>query len=264
MIDAPAARASPSFQPLYLQIKQLITGSLDAGEWAPGEAIPSEVELARRFGVSQGTVRKAIAALAAENLVVRRQGKGTFVATHTEERASIFRFLRLRPDDGRDEIPAGHVLEVRRQKAGAEAARLLQLRPGDGVVLVRRVLEYAAEPVVLDEITLPAAMFRGLSRARIEEHPGSMYGLFETRFGVRMIRAEERIKAVAADPDGSSAWPTPTASARSSGGGGGTRRGATTMRIRSRNGVRDTGRGAQGLHAERDTAISLQCSTRKL
>src|SRR5215207_4088754 len=96
---------SPSFQPLYLQIRELLTQSLDAGEWKPGEPIPSEIELASRFNVSQGTVRKAIDVLAADNIVVRRQGKGTFVATHTEERTSHFRFLRMRRDDGIDEYP---------------------------------------------------------------------------------------------------------------------------------------------------------------
>ena len=95
--------AAPSFLPLYVQIKALVEKSLDAGEWRPGEAIPSEAMLAQRFGVSQGTVRKAIDAVAAENLVVRRQGKGTFVATHTEEKSSLFRFLRIRRNDGRDE-----------------------------------------------------------------------------------------------------------------------------------------------------------------
>src|SRR6187549_3189782 len=93
---------SPVFQPLYLQIKQLVMQSLDAGEWHPGEAIPSEIELALRYKVSQGTVRKAIDELAAENIVVRRQGKGTYVATHTEEHSSHFRFLRIRRKDGVD------------------------------------------------------------------------------------------------------------------------------------------------------------------
>jgi len=73
---------TPAFSPLYQQIKTLLVRSLQAGEWKPGEAIPSEMDLAARFKVSQGTVRKAIDELAAENLLVRRQGKGTFVATH--------------------------------------------------------------------------------------------------------------------------------------------------------------------------------------
>ena len=191
--------STPSFQPLYLQIKALLEGSLDAGEWRPGDAIPSEMALTHRFGVSQGTVRKAIDALAADNLVVRRQGKGTFVATHTEEQSSMFRFLRIRRNDGRDEHPASRLLDVRRGKASAETARLLDLKSGDPVILLRRVLEYSGEPVILDEITLPAALFKGLIKARAEAYRGSMYSFFETEFGVRMLKAQERIRAIAAD-----------------------------------------------------------------
>ena len=191
--------ATPTFRPLYLQIKALLEAGLEAREWGPGTAIPSEIELAGRFGVSQGTVRKAIDALAADNLVVRRQGKGTFVATHTEERASLFRFLRIRRNDGRDEYPASRLLDLRRSKASAEMARLLALRQGDSVLVLRRVLEWEGKPVVLDDITLPAAPFRGLTRARYEAYRGSMYGFFETQFGVRMLKAQERISAIAAD-----------------------------------------------------------------
>ena len=190
---------TPTFQPLYLQIKALLERSLDACEWRPGTAIPSESVLAQRFGASQGTVRKAIAQLAAENLVVRRQGKGTFVATHTEEKTSTFRFLRIRRSDGRDEYPASRLLDVRRGKASAEVARLLELKASDAVFVVRRVLEYGGEPAVLDDITLPAALFKGLTRARLEAYRGSMYGFFETQCGVRMLRAQERLKAIAAD-----------------------------------------------------------------
>lgn len=190
----------PSFQPLYLQIRDLLTQGLDAGEWKPGEAIPSEMVLAARYKVSQGTVRKAIDVLAAENIVMRRQGKGTFVATHTEEKSSMFRFLRIRRVDGVDEYPHSRLVDIRRGKASAEVARLLLLRPGAAVVILRRVLEYSAEPVVLDEITLPAALFKGLTKARYDAYHGSTYSFFETQFDVRMVRADERIKAIAADP----------------------------------------------------------------
>ena len=190
---------SPSFQPLYLQIKGLLEKSLEAGEWRPAEPIPSEIELARRFGVAQGTVRRAIEALAAENIVVRRQGKGTFVATHTEERASMFRFLRIRRNDGLDEYPGSRLIDVRRAKATAEVARILALRPGEGVIVLRRILEYGGVPAVLDEITLPAALFKGLTKARFEAYHGSMYGFFETQYGVRCLNAEEKLRAIAAD-----------------------------------------------------------------
>lgn len=197
---AAMATASPSFRPLYFQIKALLVASLEAGEWRPGEAIPSELDLASRYGVSQGTVRRAIDALADDHLVVRRQGKGTYVATHTEEKVSVPRFLRIRRDDLADEYPASRLVDVRRAKAGADAARLLDLKPGDPVLLLQRVLEFAGAPVVLDEITLPASLFRGLTRARYEAYRGSMYGFFETEFGVRMLKAHERLKAIAADP----------------------------------------------------------------
>jgi len=191
--------ATPTFQPLYQQIKALLERSLEAGEWAPGAAIPSETDLARRFGASQGTVRKAIAALASENLVVRRQGKGTFVATHTEEATSLFRFLRIRRNDGTGEPPISRVIDLRRAKASAEAARMLELKAGDPVHIIRRVLDYDGEPAVLDEITLPAGLFRGISKGKLDSYQGSMYSFFETQFGVRMVKAREKLRAVAAD-----------------------------------------------------------------
>src|SRR6266705_2722496 len=81
-------------------------------------------------------------ALAADNLVVRRQGKGTYVATHTEEKTSMFRFLRIRRNDGRDEYPVSRLVDVRRGKATAEVARPLELRTGDPVIALKRVLDY--------------------------------------------------------------------------------------------------------------------------
>lgn len=110
------------------------------------------------------------------------------------------RFLRIRRDDGVDEYPASRLVDVRRAKAGAEAARLLDLKAGDAVIVLRRVLELALAPAVLDEITLPAALFRGLTKDRVLAYHGSMYGFFESEFGVRMLKAREMLKAVAADP----------------------------------------------------------------
>lgn len=194
---------SPTFSPLYRQIKELVLQSLDAGEWKPGEPIPSEVELSARFGVSQGTVRKAIDELAGENLLVRRQGKGTFVASHSEP-VTQFRFLRLHPNEGEREQPESRLLEVRRQRASSEVARVLDLKAGESVVYVRRLLVFGGTPIVLDEISLPAPLFKGLDAQMLNAHEGSYYGLYERQFGTRMIRAEERIRAVAADAEAAS------------------------------------------------------------
>jgi len=194
-----AARAPRSavFSPLYRQIKDLLLKGLDKGEWKPGELIPSEIELATRFQVSQGTVRKAVDELAAENLLVRRQGKGTFVATHHEPRAQ-FRFLRVVPDAGEPAPPLSRFLECRRVRAPADIARQLDLRTGDAVVYLRRLLSFGGDPIVLDEIWLPGALFKGLTSERLAEYKGPLYGLFETEFGTRMIRAEEQLRAVGA------------------------------------------------------------------
>jgi GntR family transcriptional regulator len=190
---------SPTFSPLYQQIKSLITQSLQSGEWKPGELIPSEIELAARFKVSQGTVRKAIDELSAENLVVRRQGKGTFVATHHDEARAQFRFLRLMPDEGEPKSPENRVLEVKRMRAPAEVARLLDMKSGDSVVFIRRLQSFAGAPTILEEIWLPGAIFKGLTVERLSEYKGAMYALFESEFGTHMTRASEQIKAVAAD-----------------------------------------------------------------
>ena len=191
--------ASPAFSPLYQQIKALMVRDLQAGVWRPGEAIPSETELAVRFKVSQGTVRKAIDELATENLLVRRQGKGTFVATHAEQ-TTQYRFLRLQPDDGvTDGGTQRRFIDCRRLRAPAEVARALGLRSGDAAIQIKRVLSLRGVPVVFDEIWLPAAPFKGLTAERLSGYRGPMYGLFESEFGVRMIRAEEKIRAVAAD-----------------------------------------------------------------
>jgi len=191
---------TPAFSPLYQQIKGLILNSLRAGEWKPGEAIPSEMDLAARFRVSQGTVRKAIDELAAENLLLRRQGKGTFVATHAEQQVQ-FRFLMLVPDSGTrgSEGPAQRdIIECRRSRASADVARALALRTGDPVLQARRVLSFGGTPIILEDIWLPAAPFKGLTAERLANYQGPMYALFETEFNVRMVRAEEKIRAISA------------------------------------------------------------------
>jgi GntR family transcriptional regulator len=181
--DRGMAMGSPVFQPLYRQIKGLITENLISGEWAPGAAIPSEMELASRYGVSQGT---------------RRQGKGTYVATHFEETGKL-RFLRLVAADGSKELLDNRLLSCERSKATAQIASLLDIKAGSAVIDIKRLLLFARKPQILDHIILPLASFKGVTAERIEAFNGSMYRMYEKLLGVHMVRSEERLTAVGAD-----------------------------------------------------------------
>ena len=187
-----------SFSPLYEQIKAMILTSLQAAEWLPGAAIPSEMELAARYAVSQGTVRKAIDELAAQNLLVRRQGKGTFVATHQEDDWQ-YRFLRLAPDSGEKFHLTNEFLVCVKAKANAHIANLLKLKAGDSIIHIERVQSFAGKPVVFEEIWLSGARFKGLDLEVLNAWHGPVYALYESQFATHMVRAEEKIKAVAAD-----------------------------------------------------------------
>ncbi|MDO4681740.1 MAG: GntR family transcriptional regulator [Lautropia sp.] len=205
----PAGAASSLHrQPLYQQIRQAILNALEAGEWPAGGLIPSEFELARRYGVSQGTVRKAVEVLVSEGLLRRRQGKGTYVLSHAESGAQ-YRFLRLRPDEGPAVQPSSHILQCRRVRATAEVQRALGARAADTVLHIRRLLVFADEPVVLDDIWLAGEEFRQLTAQRLAGHSGRLYSVFETELGTKMLHASERVRAVAAEPEVAEALKVP-------------------------------------------------------
>jgi GntR family transcriptional regulator len=195
---------SPSYRPLYDQIKVLITQSLIGGEWRPGEMIPSEFELAARYKVSQGTVRKAIDNLAAENILIRRQGKGTFVATHKADVTKL-RFLRLTSVTGNKELLENKFISCIKTKADSYISKILGVKVGAATIEVKRLLTFSGRPLIYDHIIVPATSFKGLNGAKVEESKGSMYSMYESQFGVRMIRAEECLKAVAAEKEVASA-----------------------------------------------------------
>jgi GntR family transcriptional regulator len=190
----------PQFNPLYQQVREALLVRMGQGEWQAGSLLPSEVELAQQFEVSQGTVRKAIDSLAADNLVVRRQGRGTYVATHSEARVQ-FRFLRIRPNKGEAQQPESRFLQVTKLRAPAEIAELLAIKTSEQVLVIKRVLSFAGEPQILDVIWLAAARFKGLTAERLSKYSGPLYGLFEQEFQTRMIRCEESLTAQTAQQE---------------------------------------------------------------
>ena len=185
-------------QPLYEKVKKKITASLVEGEWRPGEAIPSETELANVYEVSQGTVRKAIDELSAESILIRRQGKGTYVATHNEENIQL-RFLRLTSNFGLKEKLDNQLVSFSKEKATNKLAKVLNINPASTIISLKRVLTFNEKPLILDVIKIPAQSFRGLTAEMVVEKKGSMYRMYETDFGVRMLRADEKIRAINAN-----------------------------------------------------------------
>lgn len=185
--------ATPDFRPLYRQVKDMLLARIADGTWTPENAIPNEFELAAELGVSQGTVRKALDELAGENLLVRYQGRGTFVAGHDEARI-LFQFFKLVPDTGEKVFPESTILQVGQIAAPRATVQALALKPTDQVIRIRRLRSLAGRPAIVETILLPAASFAGLMAAPI---PNNLYQLYAARFGVRIGRAEERLKAVA-------------------------------------------------------------------
>ena len=190
-------------KPLYAQVKKRITESLVRGEWTPGQVIPSEIELAHIYDVSQGTVRKAIDELTAESILIRRQGKGTFVAPHNEENVQL-RFLRLTSSMGIKEKLDNQLVSFSKEKASNQLAKTLNINSAATVISLKRVLTFNDKPLILDIIKIPAASFRGLTAERVVEKKGSMYRMYETDFGIRMLHADEKIKAVSANYEAAS------------------------------------------------------------
>lgn len=185
-------------RPLYVQVRELMVGRMVQGVWKPGAVLPSEIQLAEEFGVSQGTVRKALDALAAENLVIRRQGRGTYVAEHDEERA-LFHFFHLVGEDGARQLPGGTLLTRREGKATREEAARLDIDRGAPVIRLRRTRDMAGSSTIFEAISVPGAMFPGLGDG--EALPNTLYEYYEGVYGVTIVRAEERLRAVGAPDD---------------------------------------------------------------
>ncbi|MHB1587070.1 MAG: GntR family transcriptional regulator [Acidiferrobacteraceae bacterium] len=190
-------RTSLPFEPLYVKVKTQFLERLASGAWAPGALLPSEFELARKYRVSQGTVRKALDELTQQNLLVRRQGKGTFVATHTVDRALFYFFQLVGKGDTR-EYPESRVLSCREGLAQVKERSCLGLVARARVVRIVRVRSLAGRDCILEHISVPAALFPGLAVRDRTRLPNTLYQYYEQTYGITITRAVERVRAVAA------------------------------------------------------------------
>ncbi|MBA3596147.1 MAG: GntR family transcriptional regulator [Methylibium sp.] len=183
--------------PLYRHVKQQITDALRSGKWKHGQKIASEPQLAERFGVSIGTVRKAVGELEAENILVREQGRGTFVVSHTRD-YMLNVFFRVVDSDGHKELPTMSLLSMKRGRADGTTAALLHIAPRAPVIDIEALLSLKGRPTILDRIRLPVSLFAELGEHLFKRRDGTLYGLFQERFGITIVRVEENITAVIA------------------------------------------------------------------
>jgi GntR family transcriptional regulator len=197
---AKSASAAPWFKPgspLYLEVRRRIADAIRSGEWRPGDAIPPEKQLCERFGISMGTLRKAVDELTASGVLVRQQGRGTFVARHSQDRY-LFTFFHLVGHDGHKEYPGIRMRAFGTAVADDLAAEVLAVKPGSPLHHLSNALSLRGEVMSLDEIYLPFAVFPGLTEERLRERKTTLYQMYQDEFDVTVVRASERVRAFAA------------------------------------------------------------------
>lgn len=188
----------PGFRPLYRQVRELLLARIASGVWRPAEALPSEQTLASELGVSHGTVRKALDSLAADNLVERRQGRGTYVAEHTQESAH-FRFFKVTYPSGERAMPSCRKSNVSRRAAKAPERLRLDLADGAAIIQIKRDRLIDDKVAVRETIIVSADLFADLdARSPL---PNTLYTLYQSAYGVSIVSASEQMRAIEASAD---------------------------------------------------------------
>jgi GntR family transcriptional regulator len=186
-------------RPLYEELRARLLESISQDRWKVGETIPTEAALASEFRMSIGTVRKAVDALVAGGVLLRRQGKGTFVAAHNVHRL-MFHFFHIVPREGEKAYPEVRTLAFRRERADTRVARDLAIPRAEPVICIRNLLALAGTPVIVDDITLPMQLFPGLSEEIFTTRGNTIYHLYQSRYSINVIRTDEKLRAVSALP----------------------------------------------------------------
>lgn len=185
--------------PLYRRLKLELVNTLISERYAAGDLIPTESQLAATYGVSVGTVRKAVDELVAEHILVRQQGRGTFIARHSDA-ATASVFWRVVHSDGSQQLPLVQTLDFARGKADARIAKALDLETGDAIWIFDLLLFLGGRPVSVERVTVPRALFPDLNQAAISNRDRTNYALYQEAFGITVISVSDMIAAIEADP----------------------------------------------------------------
>jgi GntR family transcriptional regulator len=184
-------------EPLYVQVCDLLTRQIAGGIWKPNAALPNELELSRELGVSPGTVRKAMEKLESDRLVVRRQGRGTFVIDQSGPEIAS-RFDRMRQGDGEPLVWHADLLRQSSGMATEHEQRMLRLESGEPVARKQRLLSAADRPFAVEEACLAIDRLPGLQGAHVGDWSLTMLA---QRHGVHVTRGTEEVRVTNASLD---------------------------------------------------------------
>lgn len=188
----------PSRQPLYHQVKDILLDRIGAGEWPDGTFLPSELALAREYGVSQGTIRIALNKLTSESRLVRYQGKGTAVPAVDASQYHC-RFFQIVNSAGQREYPASRILTCQLENASRHVAERLLIDAGDNVLTIDRVRVLAGRAVINETIFLPCARLPGIESHGTTALSDTLYDFLRKKFRITIVSVKEEARAVVAD-----------------------------------------------------------------
>ena len=180
--------------PLHHQVYLDLRAALDQSEWRPGDLLPPERQLAERYGCSLITVRRALSELTHEGRIQRTRGRGPTVLPPRIERdfGGTLSFAEEMQSRGLD--PETRLIAARPESAGEVVAAALGIEPGSPTLYLERLRAAGGEPLLLEQVHLPAERFPGLLASDLEH--GSLYDLLTARYGTRIVRAREALEPV--------------------------------------------------------------------
>jgi GntR family transcriptional regulator len=183
-----------SKSPLYQQIYELLRGKIVAGEWHPGDTLPSEAELTEQYQVSRATVRQALEELVSDGLIYRQQGRGTFVAPPTVEQGLV-RIVSFTDDMRQRGLePGTKLISAELMTATETLARRLELEPGDALARIERLRLADGEPMSVEISFLVHRYCPGILAQDYTRN--SLRRMLETRYAIRITSARQTIHAV--------------------------------------------------------------------
>ena len=193
--DSPLSRLTKT-GPLYAQIAEGVLDRIESGDLSPGDRIPSERKLSRMLGVNRLTVRRALEMLASQGLLSRRQGDGTYVTELKIERQAGRLVPFTRGMERRGYLPQAQVVSLDKRPAGVAVAGQLRLSVSAAVYRLHRLWSINQEPVMLEELLVPAQRFPGFDGFDLCQR--SVYDVFEAEYGVVVVRARQSLEPVVA------------------------------------------------------------------